>query len=106
MPGNLVPEAALAGEDHRDSGVVRAVDDIPVADRSTGLHDRRDALANADFESIAEREERIRNHRAARKPALLGLRLLHDLRLLLRAVGLAELEAEVVVRQLDRKGVV
>ena len=99
-PSVLVAEAALAGEDHRDACVVRTVNHVPIADCSTGLHDRRDSLADADFESVAEREERVRNHRATREPALLGLRLLHDLRLLLRAVVLAELEAEVIERKL------
>ena len=65
-PSVLMPEAALAGEDHRHSGVVRTVNHVPVADCSTGLHDGRDALADADFESVAEREEGVRNHRATR----------------------------------------
>ena len=93
-------EAALAGEDHRDIRVVRAVDDVPVADCAAGLDARGDALADADLESVTEREERVRDHCAAREPTLLGLRLLHDLRLLLRAVRLAEREPEVVERLL------
>ena len=91
-------EAALAGEDHRDARVVRAVDDVPVADRAAGLDDRRDALADADLKPVAEREEGVRHHRAAGQPAPLGLRLLQDLGLPLRAVRLAEGEPQVVER--------
>ena len=99
MPcGRLVLEGTLTGEDHGDVCVVRAVDDVPVADRAAGLDDRGDALADADFKAVAEREERIRHHRAAGKAALLGPRLLHDLGLLPRAVLVAEDEAQVVER--------
>ena len=36
----LVPERALAGEDHGDAGIVATVDDVPVAQGSAGLDNR------------------------------------------------------------------
>ena len=90
-------EAALARKDHRDAGVVAAVDDIPVADRAAGLNDRGDTLADTDLGAVAEREERVRNHRAAGKAALFGLCLLHDFGLLFSAVLFAENKTKIVI---------
>ena len=63
-----MPEAALAGEDHGDVGVVAAVDHVPVADRAAGLDDGGDALADADLGAVAEGEGFTQRGRDPRQP--------------------------------------
>src|SRR5690349_19992613 len=58
-PDSSVEEVTLSGEEHRDSGLACGVDDLFVAHRATGLHDRRDARVDEHLRAIGEGEERI-----------------------------------------------
>src|ERR1700722_270938 len=56
----LVAKVTLTGEHHHDSRGVRRVNDLLVANRTTRLHDGRDAGARQRLQTVGEWEERVR----------------------------------------------
>src|SRR5512133_2923578 len=63
-------KAALTGILHRGAVLVAGIDDLEVPDAAAGLDDGRNAFLEADLDAVAHREEGVRDHDAARQPAL------------------------------------
>ena len=62
-----VGEVPGAGEVHRHPGRLRRLDDLVVAHRPAGVHDRPHTGVDQHLQAVGEREERVgRRHRAAR----------------------------------------
>ena len=63
----LMPEVALAGEDHRQPALVRRGDDFRIAHRAARLNHRANAGVREDVQAISKREERVGRCERARR---------------------------------------
>jgi len=65
-----VGEVPFTGENHGDSGLVRRIDYLAIAHRSSRLINRSAARVDRGFQAIFEREERIGRARTTGSSAI------------------------------------